>query len=77
MEFVANRSVFQVHGFGQKVYANCGLVGVVKTVVHEPGDQRSLANCRGKEKEMRNDEIIIKYLEEKNTNQTVRRERPA
>ena len=32
-------SVFQVHGFGQEIYADSCLIGVVETVVHEPGDQ--------------------------------------
>lgn len=32
---------------GQKVDANGGLVGVVKGVVHETGDQRCLSNCKG------------------------------
>ena len=29
-------SHLKVHGFGEKIYANGGLVGVVKAVVHKP-----------------------------------------
>lgn len=40
----ANRPVLQVHGLGEEIDTDRGLVGVVETVIHEPGDERGLAN---------------------------------
>mmetsp|Transcript_6813 Transcript_6813/g.26330 ORF Transcript_6813/g.26330 Transcript_6813/m.26330 type:complete len:322 (+) Transcript_6813:165-1130(+) len=38
----AHCAVVQVHGLGQEVDANCGLIVLVEIVVHEPRDDRGL-----------------------------------
>ena len=43
-ELQAHGAVFEVHGFGQEVDADGGLVGGVEGVVHEAGDEGGFAD---------------------------------
>ena len=44
-----HRPVLQIHRLGQEVDPYCGLVRVVKSVIHEPGDEGRLSHCRHEE----------------------------
>lgn len=41
---VSYGSVFKIHSLAEKVNSNGGLIGVVKRIIHESGDDRSFSH---------------------------------